>query len=221
MHHNARDGMTPGAGAAVVDRRGVRHVESARALGMLAFLLAAGALFVDPPGAAPTARGAAPGVADVPEAAIGTIELARWIRDARPGLRVLDIRDAGEFEAYHIPTALHVPRGDLPSAAPEPGETVVLYTDGDQPAADAVAELRARGYDQVFWLHEGLAGWADRILEPTLRADATEAERAAFRDVSDLARWFGGVPRTDAGAPVTATPAVSASARVKAIRRGC
>jgi len=207
------------AGSAGV--RAAQQLTSSRGLAWVAFLLAAAALLADPPGAAPDGLRAAVPAAGSPALAVDAIALARWIRDAKPGLRVLDIRAAAAFEAYHVPTARHVPRNRLDAALPEPGETVVLYTDDGATAAAAVAGLRARGYDQTFWLEDGLAGWADRILEPTLRADATGAERAEFREIADLARWFGGVPRTDAGAPANAEAPASASARVKAIRRGC
>jgi thiosulfate sulfurtransferase len=229
-HAHAQRRRAPG-GTGVHSRARVRsllrRITLPVGLGCTALLFAGAALLADPPGAAPDApyadrtRPTDTG-AVVPEGAVDAIELAHWIRDAKPGLLVLDIRDAASFEAYHIPTARHVPVEKLAALVAEPGETLVLYADDASPAAARAAELRRRGYEQAYWLHAGLADWADRILEPTLRADAGEAERAAFREISDLARWFGGIPRTDAGAPAASSASpVSASARVKAIRRGC
>jgi hypothetical protein len=36
---------------------------------------------------------------------VTAIELARWIRDKRQGLRIVDVRDSAAFRDYHIPGA--------------------------------------------------------------------------------------------------------------------
>src|SRR5256714_13982575 len=44
---------------------------------------------------------------------VTALELAEWIRDRKPGLRVIDIRSSDEFSALHIPTAEQVSLSDL------------------------------------------------------------------------------------------------------------
>src|SRR6476659_3303544 len=36
---------------------------------------------------------------------VTAVELAGWIKERQPNLRVIDVRDQSEFDAYHIPTA--------------------------------------------------------------------------------------------------------------------
>ena len=45
---------------------------------------------------------------------IAAVHLARWIRERRPGLRVIDVRPSEEFAAYAIPTAENIPLESLP-----------------------------------------------------------------------------------------------------------
>lgn len=73
----------------------------------------------------PAAPGAVPGSIDVRELArvvadqedhVSAVQLAAWIRARRPRLRVIDVRSAPEFHAYHIPGPEHVPLEDLATA---------------------------------------------------------------------------------------------------------
>lgn len=208
------------------------------ALAALATLLAAGALVAGEP--RPVGR------LDVREVA-ATIEaerdhvsapvLARWIRERRPGLIVLDVRSTAAFDSLHIPTARQatldeLARRDLPRSA-----TIVLYSEGGAHAAQGWMLLRARGYRDVYFLREGLYEWISRVIEPRLAVDATPAEMKAFEDVAPLSRYFGGVPRrgvprsevpqgywTEGGggqdvAPPAPSSASAAVARIR--RRGC
>ena len=40
---------------------------------------------------------------------VTAIELATWIKDRKPGLRVIDVRSAAEFDNFHLPTAERIP----------------------------------------------------------------------------------------------------------------
>ena len=44
---------------------------------------------------------------------VTAVELARWIRDDKAGLRILDIRSDSEFDDFHIPRATRVPPGPV------------------------------------------------------------------------------------------------------------
>jgi rhodanese-related sulfurtransferase len=144
-------------------------------------------------------------------AEVSPVELAEWIRDRKPELRVIDPRPAAEFDDYHLPRAENVVAPS--SAAFKPTETIVLVA-GDGQGGDG------QGIDhQVYVLRGGVRGWIDEVMNPTITANASPAERAAYQRASIVSRYFGGVPR------VVDKPQAKSSdtaAAVKAVRRrGC
>ena len=148
---------------------------------------------------------------------VTALELAQWIRDRKPGLRVLDIRSDSEFSNYHIPSAARMPLTRLATLAPNDDETLVLYSGGGAHAAQGWVLLRTNGHRNVYFLRGGLLEWMDDVMSPALPTDSTRARIAA------LSRYFGGVPRVGAvPTPTTnASPATAAAAVAKARRRGC
>jgi rhodanese-related sulfurtransferase len=142
---------------------------------------------------------------------VTALQLATWIRDRKPGLRIFDLQADTPPGTYSIPGADRVALSDLRTTAVAPEETVVLYADAGPPAARGWSLLRARGIEHVYVLRGGLDEWSDVILNPTLSADATPDARAAFAAAAPLARYFGGLPRV-AGpgeAPIPAAGAAS------------
>jgi rhodanese-related sulfurtransferase len=126
---------------------------------------------------------------------VTAIELAEWIRDRRPGLRVVDIRSSGEFDALHIPTAERIPLSELSKTPFRHDETIVLYSEGGAHAGQGWVFLRALGYTQVYFLRGGLLEWMDEVMSPSIVPTASDSARKAFGHVSDLSRYFGGTPR--------------------------
>jgi rhodanese-related sulfurtransferase len=126
---------------------------------------------------------------------VTAIELAEWIRNRRPGLRVIDIRTSGEFSAMHIPTAERIPLSDLSKTPFRRDETIVLYSEGGAHAGQGWVFLRALGYSQVYFLRGGLREWLDDVMSPTMDSRAGDSAKKAFTRVSDLSRYFGGSPR--------------------------
>ena len=127
---------------------------------------------------------------------VTALELAQWIKDRRPGLRVLDVRSAEEYAAFHIPKAEHMPIDSLTAIAFRADETLVLYSEGGTHAAQAWVFLRALGNRNVYFLRGGLYEWLEQVMNPTL-ADTSAGGRAAFAHAAVLSRYFGGVPRSD------------------------
>ena len=182
-----------------------------------------------------SARSAAPSAAakatiDVAELAravaeqedhVSAVELAAWLRARRPGLRVIDVRTAGEFAAYHIPGAEHVPLEQLAAARFAADETIVLYSELGVHGGQAWVFLRALGHRRVVFLRNGLHEWLDDVMSPTLAADAPAAAQAEFDRVAALSRWFGGTPRRLGTPTTTAVSEGSAVAPTTARRRGC
>ena len=212
------------------ESEGARRSPFARGLGIAA--LSAGALALAAGRAEPDARGRV----DVERLArevereedhVTALELARWIRERHPGLRVVDVRDAESYDAFHIPGAVRLGLEALARAPFAEEETVVLYSEGGAHAAQGWFLVRARGHERVFFLREGLYEWMRDVMEPALPADADSAARAAWPEVAALSRWFGGMPRIGERSAIPdeaiAAPARADSraavARVR--RRGC
>jgi rhodanese-related sulfurtransferase len=123
---------------------------------------------------------------------ISAIELGERIARQDPTLRVMDLRDEGAYESFHIPTAIRTTLEDLVTTPR--GATIVLYDDAGVAAAKGEALLESRGYASVHVLREGIYEWIARVQEPLLASDATAAERAEFERAAKLSRFFGGVP---------------------------
>lgn len=150
------------------------------------------------------------------------VELARWIRDRRPGLRLVDLRSRGAFDAYNIPTAERIPLDRLARTGFAPDETVVVYADGGARGAQAWVLLRAVGLESVFYVEDGLSGWLDRVINASLPGDASPEEREAFREIAEVSRYFGGTPRIGVRVPAdTAAPPLIDRRVREARRRGC
>jgi len=126
---------------------------------------------------------------------VSAIELARWIKDRKPKLRVIDLRDSLDFDQFHLPRAERIPLNRLVSSPFMPEETIVLYSGGGAHAAQGWVFLRARGLKQVFFLRGGAAEWLDDVMNPRMPAVASPRESARLDSIASLSRYFGGVPR--------------------------
>lgn len=129
---------------------------------------------------------------------VDALQLATWIRDARPGLRILDVRERLDDDStlYAIPGAERVALGDVADLTIAPNEHVVLYSDGGAHAAQAWVILRARGFHNVHVLRDGLAAWEDDVLSPAMPAVSDSLTAKRFAEIRALSLWFGGRPHT-------------------------
>jgi rhodanese-related sulfurtransferase len=165
---------------------------------------------------------------------VTALDVARWIRDGRADVRVVDVRADSLFDAYHIPRAEHVTLGELQGYAWRPDQIVVVYADNDAAGAAAAMTVHKRGVANTLVLRGGLPAWVDVIVEPrltTLPATATPDEQTARREQLELSRYFGGTPMvspTAAPVPVVRRPPLpapdprsEAAAVARIIRRGC
>jgi rhodanese-related sulfurtransferase len=94
-------------------------------------------------------------------------------RPGRDGWAIVDVREADEFAAGHIPGARLVPRGflevkaDLAHPKRDPAladrkQKLVLYCGGGNRSALAARTLQEMGFEEVVSMAEGWAGWAKR-----------------------------------------------------------
>jgi hypothetical protein len=193
-----------------------------RALGLLALLLGAGALFAQVyPDRTVTVHETELLTASArAEDRVLPGELAGWIIEGRADYRLIDLRDEAAFAEYHVPTAENVPLTRLAKSGLLRNEKIVLYADGDLPAAQAWLLLRGRGYQGVYTLQGGLAGWKDQVLFPVMPESPGPEEQERFAEAAHVAKFFGGQPRAaasggeaqllDMSALQASTPAVAA-----------
>jgi len=190
-----------------------------RRLATLALALGVGALAGDPQ-RGPTVRVDARELAAIVERELDHVTpsaLADWIVQGRTDYRLLDLRDAASYAAYHIPTAEHVPMTALPEHPLARNETIVLYSDGGIHAAQGWFLLRAMDYPGVLILRGGLEAWREEVLFPIAPEAPTPHAAAAFERAAHVARFLGGAPRAAAraaavagAAPAPAPPAPAA-----------
>lgn len=86
------------------------------------------------------------------------------------GATLIDVREAEEFEAGHIPGAINL-RGSILSQQAsrilkDPSHSVVVVCAGGNRSAIAALELQALGYTGVVSLQAGLRDWPDALVRP-------------------------------------------------------
>ena len=109
-------------------------------------------------------------------------ELADRLMRGEPNLLVVDIRPAGEYEAFHIRGARNIPLIKLAEElAPHKNQgLIVLYSNGMTHPAQARDSLFRQGYSNVYFLTDGLKGFMERCLKPvSLRSEPLTPEAAA------------------------------------------
>jgi hydroxyacylglutathione hydrolase len=79
----------------------------------------------------------------------------------RGRLTIVDVRTRKEWEAGHIPGALHVALGELPrrAAAIPGGGIVATICEGGLRSSLAASLLARAGLPRVVNVHDGMAGW--------------------------------------------------------------
>jgi len=136
--------------------------------------------------------------------------LADRLVKGQADVRLIDVRDAVSFAAFHIPTAENMPLAVLASASLPRNEKILLYGDDGVHAAQAWFLLKAQGYPGVYTLRGGLAEWQAEVVAPVLPAPATAEQRHQNEERAAVAAYFGGTPRTanaTTGIALTAAPA--------------
>ena len=105
---------------------------------------------------------------------ISAEEICRLLESPdREGWHLVDVREADEFEAGHLPGARHFPRGflevraDLEHPKRDPWladreRKLVLYCGGGHRSALAAQSLHEMGFRRVVSLAGGFSGWTRR-----------------------------------------------------------
>ena len=96
----------------------------------------------------------------------GVADNARLRELQAQGAPAIDVRTAGEFEAGHIPGAVHVPLESLTSAVEgwDLSAPVVLYCATGARSAEAAQVLRSLGFERVYDLTAGIIAWDGEVV---------------------------------------------------------
>jgi molybdopterin/thiamine biosynthesis adenylyltransferase/rhodanese-related sulfurtransferase len=85
------------------------------------------------------------------------------LREAAPGIKLLDVREASEWEQGHIPDAVHISKSYLEqqceNALPDRDATVIAYCAGGIRSLFAAQTLRDMGYTDVRSMSGGFQAW--------------------------------------------------------------
>lgn len=113
---------------------------------------------------------------------------ARQMIDA--GAQLVDVRADHEWEAGHLPGAVHIPLAELPARVEEidKDRPVILYCRGGNRSSMATTALSEAGYDAAK-LSEGAVGWEEEGLpfEPEGGYVAESGEAAAIIEARNRA----------------------------------
>ncbi len=96
--------------------------------------------------------------------AIDVVELHR-MQEAGERLGIVDVRQDAEWRSGHVPGALHIPVGMVPSRlgdVPSDGSRLVTMCAAGMRAAIAASVLRRVGYDPLVVISGGFEDWAER-----------------------------------------------------------
>lgn len=151
-----------------------------------------------------------------------------------PLLQLIDVRNADQFERYHLPGAINVPLPDLLSdewqeLLNQDTRTNVFYSNGTVEANQAWLITRQLGYENNYVLQGGLNYWAETILNPEQPEQTSPDEEIArynFRKAAgqalgnDASQPAGDSVRVRAPSSIV-PPALQKIPKKKKVQGGC
>jgi len=105
-------------------------------------------------------------------------ELAERLVNADPNLILVDVRSQQEYVRFHIKNAINIQLQDLSDALIQYKNKglIVLYSNGMTHPAQARDSLFRQGFNNVYFLTDGLEGFINRCLKPvSLRSEPAPA----------------------------------------------
>ena len=100
-----------------------------------------------------------------------TVDAVKSRLDRGEKFVLVDVREDREFEADHLPGAVHLGRGvierDIEAKYPDVNTELVLYCGGGFRSALAADNLQKMGYTNVESMDGGIRGWREKGLPLT------------------------------------------------------
>ncbi len=119
-----------------------------------------------------------------PQGAGGTanVDSAKMQDLVAQGVRIIDVRTSGEYEAGHIPTAENVPVNEFTTAAAawDPNQPVAVYCATGSRSVSAVQALEQLGFSEVYHLNAGMVTWNGDVERGTAVAVAPPVPAVAL-----------------------------------------
>jgi rhodanese-related sulfurtransferase len=92
-----------------------------------------------------------------------TVRDVKERQDRGDAFHLVDVREDREWEAGHLPGAIHVGKGvierDIEKAIPDHDAQIILYCGGGYRSALAADNLQKMGYQNVVSMDGGISGW--------------------------------------------------------------
>ncbi len=91
------------------------------------------------------------------------LDLDTFAAEHAAGGYVLDVRETGEFIGGHVPGAVHIPMGEVPTRVAElpAGRRILVICQSGGRSRQVVGFLRSQGVDAAN-VSDGTAGWSSR-----------------------------------------------------------
>lgn len=94
-----------------------------------------------------------------------TVQDVKTRQDAGETLQLIDVREDHEWQAAHLPGAVHLGKGiierDVEERFPETDTELILYCGGGFRSALAADALQKMGYSNVISMDGGFRGWKE------------------------------------------------------------
>jgi len=127
---------------------------------------------------------------------ISVRQLADWIIKGNFDFRIIDTRSSKEYAGYHIPMAQNIPISELLDQNFYPTDKLILYSDNSEKATQGWLLLKAKKFQNVYILKNGLNEWKDKILFPKMPAKPNPDQLTEFNKIKEVSKFFGGTPQT-------------------------
>lgn len=97
------------------------------------------------------------------------VEAVKAKLDQQENFYLVDVREESEWQAGHLPKALHMSKGtierDIEGKIPDENAAIILYCGGGFRSALTAYNLQKMGYKNVLSMMGGFRGWKEAGLE--------------------------------------------------------
>ncbi len=145
-------------------------------------------------------------------------DLVSMLVNKDPSFKLVDVRDASEFQNFSLPNATNINIKDIVSESREEfmnqdKYTIILYSNSNLEAVEAWILCRQMGYKNIYVLQGGLNNWYETIINPKHPEPAFPDEDQAKYNFRKAASKALGVDGNDSSA--VSTPATTPSSGTK------
>ncbi|MEI7596211.1 MAG: rhodanese-like domain-containing protein [Bacteroidota bacterium] len=165
---------------------------------------------------------------------ISSDDVAKMIIEKDPTLKLVDVRDAAEFQKFSLENATNISISEITSDEQaefmnQDKNMIVLFSNGNTEAVEAWMLCRQKGYENIYVLQGGMNNWYETILnpiKPSTNATDDELAKYDFRRAASTALGGGtsdSTQTTAIPAPATSSPKPAAcpTKKKKGASGGC